>query len=173
LNSSSVAIANNSAQLAAITIDSKQGARWRLTQDNVPENIRRELYAEAEDVSARKPTAKGMSPVGLTPITIKNHFPEQAHMMALLSIQGVTDVSSIEPWVTCVKSPLNVSGYLDTAVRRYTEWQQSRFESGRWKDGMAKGCDEVLEQGLSLDQVYDDQDFQFLVEKGIMRGIAR
>jgi hypothetical protein len=31
LNSSSVAIANNSAQLAAITIDSKQGARWRLT----------------------------------------------------------------------------------------------------------------------------------------------
>jgi hypothetical protein len=31
LNSSSVAIANNSAQLAAITIDSKQEARWRLT----------------------------------------------------------------------------------------------------------------------------------------------
>jgi hypothetical protein len=27
-----IAIANNSAQLAAITIDSKQGARWRLTQ---------------------------------------------------------------------------------------------------------------------------------------------
>jgi hypothetical protein len=27
-----IAIANNSAQLAAITIDSKQEARWRLTQ---------------------------------------------------------------------------------------------------------------------------------------------
>jgi hypothetical protein len=31
LNSSSVAIVNNSAQLAAIIIDSEQGARWRLT----------------------------------------------------------------------------------------------------------------------------------------------
>lgn len=72
-------------------------------------------------------------------------------MKASLSTQSVTDASSTEPLVTRVNSSLNVSGYLDTAVRRYTEWQQSRFESGRWKDEMAKVCDEVLQQGLSLD----------------------
>jgi hypothetical protein len=35
LNSSTVAIAINSVQLAAITIDSKQGARWRLKYSNI------------------------------------------------------------------------------------------------------------------------------------------
>jgi hypothetical protein len=34
LNSSKIAVAINSVQLAAITIDSKQGARWRLTKSN-------------------------------------------------------------------------------------------------------------------------------------------
>jgi hypothetical protein len=97
------------------------------------------------------------SQVGLTPITINTHFPEQAHMKTSLNTQGVTDAPSTEPSVSCIKSPLNVSGYLDTAVRRYTEWQQSRFESGRWKDEMAKVCDEVLEQGLSLDQKHKVQ----------------
>lgn len=51
----------------------QDGARLQ-SQDDVPENIRRELYAEAEDVSARKRTAKATLPVGLTPITINNHF---------------------------------------------------------------------------------------------------
>jgi hypothetical protein len=58
-------------------------------------------------------------------------------MKGSLSTQSFTDASSTEPWVTCVKSPLNVSGYLDTAVRKYTEWQQSRFKSGRRKDEIA------------------------------------
>lgn len=41
------------------------------------------------------------------------------------------------------------------------------------KADFRKACEETLANGLDLEQVYKDQDTQFLIEKGVKRGIAR
>jgi hypothetical protein len=49
-----IAIANNSAQLAAITIDSKQGARWRLTHPPRVDDVEIEPAELLRDVETDK-----------------------------------------------------------------------------------------------------------------------
>lgn len=143
------------------------------SHDDVPEDIRRDLYAEAEAATSRKRKARAVSPAGMTPITINNHFPQTSLEKSSVNSTGRSAQPDTKSSADCVKSPLIVSGYLDTAVRRYTEWQRSRFEDVDLKNEMTKACSVILAHGLTLAQVHDDQDFQFLIDNGIKRGTAR
>ena len=68
---------------------------------------------------------------------------------------------------------LDILGLWDMAVRRYSDWQCSKVGDESLKLEYQKACDLTLGDGLDLEQVYEDQDAQFFVDKGVKRGIAR
>jgi hypothetical protein len=68
---------------------------------------------------------------------------------------------------------LDIPGPRDIAVRKYSDWQQSKVHDETMKAEFRKACDVTLEEGLDLEQVYDDHDPGFFVENGVKRGTAR
>lgn len=65
--------------------------------------------------------ARAASPLGVTPITINNHFPEQLYTISSTHLEdGTAPLDSITS-SGCTKSPLIISRQLDAAVRRYAE----------------------------------------------------
>jgi hypothetical protein len=75
--------------------------------------------------------------------------------------------------VTPPMSRLNIPGLLDTAVERYSDWQQSRVGREDQKNEIRNVCNIVLDHGLDLQQIYDDQDSELFIKQGIKVGIAR
>ena len=72
----------------------------------------------------------------------------------------------------CAESII-VHGLLDVAVGEYTEWQQSRVSNETFRDNITKARDVTLENCLDLMQVYEDQDPDFFVKRGVKVGAAR
>jgi hypothetical protein len=70
-------------------------------------------------------------------------------------------------------SSLQVSGLRDVAVREYSDWQQLQVRDESLKSEFQKAGDAVLAEGLDLEQLHTDQDAEFLIQKGVKRGIAR
>jgi hypothetical protein len=68
---------------------------------------------------------------------------------------------------------LEIPGLRDIAVQRYCDWQQSQVHSENLQVEFMKACNAILDDGLDLEQVHEDQDSEFLVKKGVKRGIAR
>jgi hypothetical protein len=68
---------------------------------------------------------------------------------------------------------LDIPEPLDVAVRLYSEWQQSRVVDETRKAEIQKACELALEDGLDLEQVYEDQDPSFFIKNGVKRGVAR
>jgi len=62
---------------------------------------------------------------------------------------------------------------LDMAVGVYSEWQQSRVVDEIRKADIQKACNLALDDGLDLEQIYEDQDPGFFIRKGVKRGVAR
>lgn len=57
-------------------------------------------------------------------------------------------------------------------VKEYAEWQVLNVTDAALKAAFRQACDVMLENGLDLEQVYKDQDPEF-ISKGIKMGIAR
>ncbi len=58
-------------------------------------------------------------------------------------------------------------------MKEYTEWQQSNVVDEKLKAEVLRACEVVLEDGMGLEEVYEDQDPGFFVQNGIKSGIAR
>jgi hypothetical protein len=65
-----------------------------------------------------------------------------------------------------------VPGFLDAAVEDYSDWQKSRVRGYDQKDDIQNMCDMALEYRLDLQQLYDDQDPDFFISRGIKLGVA-
>ena len=81
------------------------------TQDDVPDDIREQLYAEEQQDVERQQKRRALTVAGLPPINITNVLPSQ------------TPTSLIEIVPSKPSSPLKILGQLDVAVRKYSEWQ--------------------------------------------------
>jgi hypothetical protein len=139
------------------------------SHDDVPEDIRELLYAEEHQRQERHSTTSIPAP-SLPPITITNVLPSQANESPT---QSIADGS-----VTAGKHPqesarLEIPGPRDAAVIAYSEWQQSNVVDEALKEEFRKACNATLEDGLDLEQVYEDQDSGFFVQSGVKRGVAR
>lgn len=146
-------------QLRGLIRHVQQGGRLQ-SHDDVPEDIRQQMYAEEQQQLERhrKKTDSVMS--GHPPIHITNVLPGPPHQ---LSNQAAAPLMP----------RLDIPGFLDTAVETYSEWQQSRVRREDQKDEIQRLCDIALDQGLDLQQLYDDQDPDFFIKQGIKVGIAR
>jgi hypothetical protein len=142
-------------------------------QADVPEDIRQQLYAEEQQRSDRRQSKAVATPLGLTPITINNNFPEYSQPASVSMSRDESNdsikISSTSP----TGISLDVSGHLDTAVKEYSEWQKSLVHEPSFKDQVEIARDVVLAKGLDLNQLHGDQDIDFLVKEDVNAGTAR
>jgi hypothetical protein len=136
-----------------------QGGRLQ-SHDDVPENVRQQLYAEEQQRLERHHRASHSAKTGHAPIHITNVLPGPS-----LSSSGSAEVQ--------VKPRLDVPGFLDAAVEEYSDWQQSRVRTEDQKSDIRSMCDMALEYRLDLEQLYNDQDPDFFISRGIKLGVAR
>jgi hypothetical protein len=136
----------------------------------VPEDIREQLYAEKYQRREQQyATTSALTP-SLPPISITNVMLSQPHESPPARVlNGVATTTKQRP-----KSlDLGLPGPRDAAVIAYSERQQSNVEDEALKDEFRKACAATLEDGLHLEQVYEDQDPGFFVQSVIKRGVAR
>ncbi|CAN9251087.1 unnamed protein product [Alternaria alternata] len=146
-------------QLKALIRHVAQGGQLR-SHDDVPEDIRQQLYAEEQQQLERHQRTRHSALAGHAPIHITNVLPEPSHPTS-----GSTEVQA--------KPRLDVPGFLDAAVEEYSDWQQSRVRREDQKVDIRNMCDMALEHGLDLQQLHDDQDPDFFISRGIKIGVAR
>jgi hypothetical protein len=146
-------------QLKAMIRHVAQGGQLQ-SHDDVPEDVRQQLYAEEQQQLERHQRASHNAPTGHTPIHITNVLPGPSNPTSSLS-----EVQA--------KIRLDVPGFLDAAVEEYSNWQQSRVRREDQKNDIQNMCDMALEHGFDLQQLYDDQDPDFFISRGIKLGVAR
>ncbi|KAK7928761.1 hypothetical protein PG985_005759 [Apiospora marii] len=130
--------------------------------DDMPDFLRTQLYAEEQQDTERKQKRKrDASPRNLPSIQITNVLPGQSNEQA-----------SEEHPVAC-SSPITICGLRDRAVKRYCEWQCTKVDDVVLKFEFRKARDLTLAEGFDLEQLHEDQDYQFLLDKGVKLGIAR
>jgi hypothetical protein len=142
------------------------------THDDVPEDIRQQLYAEEQQWLERRQKQTGTSTANFPPINITNVLPPQSYQTPSGTSQART--AAIGPSSNSAEViPLDIPGLRDVAVRKYSKWQQSNVNDDQLKLEFQKACDVTLADGLDLEQLHEDQDFDFFIDKGVKRGIAR
>lgn len=131
------------------------------THDDVPDDIREQLYAEEQQDVERQRKRTASSVTGLAPINITNVLPSQTS----------TWPAETEP--SKPSSPLDIPGQLDVAVKKYSEWQCTRVTNKALKMEYQKVYHITLDEGLDLELIYEEQNAQFYIDKGIKSGIAQ
>ncbi|KAF1961000.1 hypothetical protein CC80DRAFT_359890, partial [Byssothecium circinans] len=140
------------------------------THNDVPEDIREQLYAEEEQRRDRQSAGSSMSRTSLPPITITNVLPQHSGESPSTTCAG-SALSSKERAPRRIS--LDIPGPRDLAVAAYSQWQQSNVVDEAQKIEYQKACDATLLEMLDLEQVYEDQDPDFFIQSGVKRGIAR
>jgi hypothetical protein len=138
----------------------EQGGQLRSHSD-VPEDIREQLYAEEQQQTERQQRVTNGTVRGLPPITITNVLP------------GPSPSQPDQLTAVCAPPRLHVPGLWDVAVEEYSDWQQSQVRSETLQADIREVRDIALADGLDLQQIYEDQDASFFVERGVKRGVAR
>jgi hypothetical protein len=136
-------------------------------RDDVPDKIRDQLVAEEQQRLERYAPASASTPfppINITNVLPSSHQPSMASSVdsSTHTIAGKTSFRSLE-----------IPGTLDTAVQLYSNWQQSNFTREDPKADVQTACDTALNEGLDLEQIYTDQDYEFFVCKGVKRGVDR
>ncbi|OQE62923.1 hypothetical protein PENNAL_c0256G06018 [Penicillium nalgiovense] len=141
------------------------------THDDIPDSVREQLYAEENQRFEKKKKCSDNSTIGsiCPPININNFLPAGSSQQLMPS--PVANEASRA--MSACAEPIIVHGLLDVAVGEYTEWQQSRVSNEAFRDNITKARDVTLENCLDLMQVYEDQDPDFFVKRGVKVGAAR
>ncbi|KAM5480721.1 hypothetical protein MaudMau93_007408 [Microsporum audouinii] len=116
--------------------------------------VRDQLYAEEQQrlEKQQKPSSHHTA----YPINI-NVLPSQSPP-AIPDESAITQAQAAHSSSNAVHlDPINISGLLDVAVEKYSNWQQTRVGSERFKDDIKKACGIALENCLDLKQIHEDQ----------------
>jgi hypothetical protein len=140
------------------------------THNDVPENIREQLYAEEDQRRDRQAAGGSVSRANLPPITITNVLPP--HSGQSPPIMSTPSVPSSMERAPRPRS-LDIPGPRDLAVAAYSRWQQSNVADEAQKMEYQKACDLTLLEMLDLEQLHEDQDYDFFIQNGVKRGVAR
>ncbi|EHA21861.1 hypothetical protein CBS115989_10927 [Aspergillus niger] len=143
------------------------------THDDMPIEIRDELYAEDQQWQERqhKMTKTPQSQGSGLPINI-NFLPHSPQPPALAT-PADTPPTLPHSNPDMVDTLLIPDLPLDTAVKEYSCWQQSRVDSHALKDDIEKACDLALTNGLDLRQIHEDKNPEFFINNGVKVGVAR
>jgi hypothetical protein len=142
------------------------------THNDVPEEIRDQLYAEDHQRRERPASGSSASTPSLQPITINNVMPSPSPFQES-PVLGSLSASSASHERLVGSVSLDISGPRDLAVMAYSDWQQSNVVDQAQKNEYQKACDLVLREMLDLEQVYEDQNPAFFIQGGVKSGVAR
>ncbi|KAK5311769.1 hypothetical protein LTR93_011611 [Exophiala xenobiotica] len=141
------------------------------SQDDVPLALRQQLYAEEQQRRKRKSSRPMESQAGSSPVTI-NILPNHSQLPLVPDAQA-RSVASVEVWDSTPAADLEIEGPRDVAVEEYAEWQQDQVRNALLKQGVQKARNAMLEEGFDLEQVYEERNSKFLVDRGVKPGIAK
>ncbi|KDN62217.1 hypothetical protein CSUB01_12298 [Colletotrichum sublineola] len=137
-----------------------------VTHDDVPEEIRAQLYAQEQQGRKRKRQNSGLDSTNHVPVIIHNHISDY--------MAGSDRVSpDLESPPRARLSPISVPGLRDDAVKAYCEWHRSQVRSEAQKDHFELACNLTVERGLDLELIYEDNNAQFYIKQGVLEGVAR
>lgn len=147
------------------------------THDDVPDEIREQLYAEKQQFLERQrknsnhPASQSVCP----PINI-NFLPTPSPQAPQVStMSSPADSPPALPY----QAPGLIDGImipdlpLDKAMMEYSKWLLSQVDTQIYKDNIRKACDVALTNGLDLRQIHKDQDPNFFRDQGVIVGVAR
>jgi hypothetical protein len=140
------------------------------THNDVPDDIREQLYAEDAQRRDRQSAGSSGPRASFPLITITNVLP--SHSGESLST-GSIGRSPLSTEQAPTRIGLGIPGPRDLAVAAYSQWQQSNVIDEAQKVEYQKACDAALQEMLDLEQVYEDQDPDFFIGSGVKRGVAR
>jgi len=136
--------------------------------DDVPDDVRQELYAVEQQRFEHQQKTRNVSASSLPPIQITNVLPGQC------STAGETLSSDVSARQIAMASSerLKIVGQRDVVVQEYTNWQRSQVLSSDLKTQFSKAGNAVLKHGWDLEQLYRRKNTKFLVDEGVLEGIA-
>ncbi|KAI0162831.1 hypothetical protein BJ166DRAFT_279643 [Pestalotiopsis sp. NC0098] len=124
--------------------------------DDMPDDLREQLYAEEQQYLEGK-RKRDISPPGrLPPIQITNVMP------------GGSDAAAIMP-----RSPIEIPGLRDVNVGIYSDWHGSHVDDPVLKQQFKLCGSLTLAEGYDLEQLWEEPNFQFLVDGGVKVGLAK
>jgi hypothetical protein len=150
----------------------EQGHELR-THNDMPKHIRDQLYAEEQQWLRRHQKATSAPAANFPPINITNVLPGQSHRIPPLGSSPAETPAPDMPQIPVTINRLDIPGTRDEAVEEYCAWQQMQVKKLDLKAEFQKACDLIIEDGLDLELVHQDQNPDFLVKRGIKRGIAQ
>jgi hypothetical protein len=130
------------------------------THDDVPEDIRRQLYDEEKKSLERHKKTTTPSAASLPPINI-----------TVLPAPAGTPAPDM-PSKSTPNDRLDIPGYLDEQVEDYFAWHQSRVKKRAWKEDYEKAYDVMIKHGKDLDQIRWNPNPKFLIDEGVLEGTA-
>jgi hypothetical protein len=123
------------------------------SHNDVPEDIREQLYAE-EHKRREQQSATTSAPIpNFPPISITNVLPSQPYESPMARVADDIATASKQ---RSQRFDLDIPGPRDAAVIAYSEWQQSNVVDETLKEEFRKACVATIEDGLDLEQVYED-----------------
>jgi hypothetical protein len=122
------------------------------THDDVPDDIRQQLYAAEQQQYARHHKTADKSDSKLPSIVIKNVLP------------GLHSDTATQSALPSLSRRLVIPGFCDTAVEEYSEWQMSRVKRDDLREGVQRIRDIALKEGFDSVQIHQDQDPDFFIK---------
>jgi hypothetical protein len=132
--------------------------------NDVPEDVRQELYAVEQQRFEHQQKSKHAPTSSVPPIQITNVLPGQDPTTGRTSPDRQVAAASPER--------LRIMGHRDVVVQEYTDWQRSQVLSDDLKTQYSKAGNAVLKHGWDLEQLHRRKNTKFMVDEGILEGIA-
>lgn len=130
------------------------------SHDDVPEHIHKQLVTEEQQRLERHPNLPANAATPLPPINITNVLPPSQPFIAD-SLDSTDPPAPHFSNITC----LDIPGPRDTAVRMYSEWQQSNVLDEDWMKDFQKARDVALKRRLDLELINAAQDPNLFIGK--------
>ena len=135
--------------------------------NDVPDSVRQELYAEANQRSERHRNPRhSLSAYPQAPVATPHPTPG-----AMQYSPGQTP-SSVIATAPNILERLDIPGPHEDAIHDYVRWQQHQARTDEWIAQFAKAGDIFLKGGYRLGLFYERQLTSLLTTEGVIPGIA-
>jgi hypothetical protein len=131
------------------------------THDDVPDDIRQQLYAAKRQQYERHHKADDKSDSKLPSIVITN------------VLSGLHSHTATQSGLPSLSRRLVIPGFCDTAVEEYSEWQMFRVKRDNLREGVQRIRDIALKEDLDLVQIHRDQEPDYFIKDGVQAGVAK
>ncbi|KAE8440413.1 hypothetical protein EG329_008014 [Mollisiaceae sp. DMI_Dod_QoI] len=137
-------------QLKALIRHVEHGGHLR-TQDDVPEGIREQIYAEEQQRLERHQRAAPVTSSNIPPINITNVLPGPSSQSLMPTLAMANPQSIPSRSAETIIELLSIPGLRDIALKEYTVWQQSQVSDDILKAEYMNAYKKAMEAGLDLE----------------------